>query len=117
MENAKKLDVGKLVDILLDHQNEDDLKIIHLLEDAISNQIGFTHTADDIGEACHIDMEKNKHISVRAEFTKVSEEVEALEKMFTKREIAYVAMMSKQKLKRTKKILELVVQLKEKLDE
>ena len=117
MGDIKKLDVGKLVDILLDHQNEDDDKIIHLLEDAISEHLGFNHSLDEIGEACHVDMERNKAVTVRANFSKVSEEVEALEKMFTKREIAYIAMMSKQKMKRAKKILDLVVTLKEKLDE
>lgn len=117
MEKSKKLDVGKLVDILLDHQNEDDEKIIHLIEDAISEHIGFNHAADEIGTACKIDMEKNKHVSIQANFNKISEEVEALEKVFTKREITYIAVMGKQKLEKTKKILELITTLKKKLDE
>lgn len=89
-----KLDILKLVDILLDNQNEtDDDKVIHLIEDAISDCIGYNHASNDVVEACFIDVEKNRKIRLSGFKPNKSKEVEELEKAFTKRDLAYLVTM------------------------
>ena len=105
------IDRIKLLDALLDNQDLSDEALVILVEGIISEGLGFSHSEKDVKLACKISRTRKDFGSFK-ERDKVSQEVEDLEKSLTKREIAYLTIMTAHKSKKMGEMDELLGLLK-----
>jgi len=102
------IDRIKLLDTILDNQESTDIELILKIENVISNGISFNHSNTDVKQACGIDRRKPDFKSRNKDFTKISEEVEHLEKVLTKREITFMTVMMSKKGPESESLVELL---------
>jgi len=107
------MDPMVLVDAVLDNQDKSDFEIIHAVESSISHQFPYNHEADSVDEACNRIPGGDERDStyMEKEYDTLSEEIEALESTFTKREMAIMLGHCKRKLVRIKRAEESLAEL------
>lgn len=80
---------SKLLDLLLDNQELTDQQLVKEIEDFLANNVPYDHSNINVQGACKISLTGDS-MKELDEITKTSEKIEAAEKMFSKRELAYL---------------------------
>lgn len=116
-QEQKLLDHGTLVDIILDNRDVSDKVLIKKLERAISKAYPYDHEAESVFDAVKIEDNSTKDFSkLQKDYDKVSQEVEAMETFFSKRELAFIATQSKNRLAKFKEVFVMINKLGQMLD-
>ena len=105
------IDRGNLLDAVLDNQDKTDDVLILAVEKVISAGLPFNHDAKSSQEACGISELRSRDLKPLEGVDKNSRAVEALEKVFTKRELALMVIVSKEKIDMIKEALMMINQL------
>ncbi len=88
------IDRMKLLDTLLDNQDLNDEALVVLIENEIAAGIAYNHKAEHTRDACGI-KEGDRDTSILSKkYSKTSEQVKATEETFSKRELAYMFVVS-----------------------
>lgn len=110
-------DITVLYDVLLDNQDKSNKEIIRAMEKAISSLTPFDHSEENVRLACNIDLKDKDTSSISSKkLTKVSQEVEAIEKIFTKRECVYMLVGMQKQMENVDKIGKFMDKLKGLID-
>ena len=92
--------VNKLYDVLLDNHNSPKDKLISELEAAIAKLKPYNHNEENIRIACGIDMKEKDTSAISGKgIDKISQEIEILEKVFTKREAIFMLVGIQEQMK------------------
>lgn len=93
------IEAYKIVDAVLENQDSSSIDLILATERSISAQIPYSHHKDKILEACNIPKITDDTLDkLGKDFSKVSEEVEAIEYLFTKRQLAYLLSLAQRQM-------------------
>lgn len=93
------IEAYKIVDAVLENQNSSSIDLILATERSIADQIPYSHHKDKILEACNIpNITGDTLDKLDKDYSKVSEEVEAIEYLFTKRQLAYLLSLAQRQL-------------------
>jgi hypothetical protein len=108
----------KLLDTLLDNQDLSDDQLVSLIEKELASGIPYNHKLEDIRQACGV-KELDRDISILSkDFARTSEHVNEVEKLFSKRELAFMFLlahkrvaMANTKLKELDKLVRVISKL------
>ena len=99
------LDAMKLYDAILDNQDKPDQELIIALERAIAKQLPYNHSVENIRVACGINIEDRDTTELGTDFNKASEQIQALENIFTKRELVFMVAKMQRKMALMEKVI------------
>ena len=88
------MDRNNLLNAILDCNKSSDKELIKTLESFISSNQPFNHEAENVTDACGLTgISPSITKTLKKEYSSPSAKVEAVERNFTKREIAFVLVM------------------------
>lgn len=106
------LDRIKLIDVILDNQSSSDVDLVKALESFIATGKPYDHSLKDSLDCCGITKPgKEVEDKLKQKTNSISEEVELIESIFTKRETSYMIVTSKIRVNKLEEALNEIMKM------